>query len=107
MITPVLQLFASSGVFFKESGRPDAIRGLRSFIAMYRPHKAREETVLFPALRAIVSRDEYEEMGEEFEEKERRLFGPDGFDKNMNAVSELEKEFNIFNLSEFTSKIEK
>ncbi|AHF17361.1 hypothetical protein NIASO_06125 [Niabella soli DSM 19437] len=30
---------------------------------MYRPHEAREDTVLFPAFRKIVSRHEYDSLG--------------------------------------------
>ncbi len=33
---------------------------LRAFLRMYRPHEAREDTVLFPAFRSIVSPHEYE-----------------------------------------------
>jgi len=46
---------------------------LRLFIRMYRPHAAREDTVLFPAFRSIVSAHEYAALGEEFEEKEHAL----------------------------------
>lgn len=48
---------------------------LRLFIRMYRPHAARENTVLFPAFRSIVSAHEYAALGEEFEKKEHALFG--------------------------------
>jgi len=43
---------------------------LRSFARMYRPHEAREDTVLFPALRSVVTRPELSELGEQFEAKE-------------------------------------
>jgi hypothetical protein len=36
---------------------------------MYRPHEAREDTVLFPALREIVSEQEFGALGEDFEKK--------------------------------------
>ncbi len=34
---------------------------------MYRPHEAREDTILFPALRKLVSKNEYHSLGEKFE----------------------------------------
>jgi hemerythrin-like domain-containing protein len=40
------------------------------FIRMCAPHEAREDTVLFPAFRGIVSGNEYASLGEEFEKKE-------------------------------------
>jgi hypothetical protein len=46
---------------------------------MYRPHEAREDTELFPALRAVVSPHELDAMAEDFERSERRKLGDDGF----------------------------
>ena len=40
---------------------------LRAFIRMYNPHEAREDTVLFPGFRKIVSGHEYDSLGEDFE----------------------------------------
>jgi len=47
---------------------------LNDFSGMYRPHEAREDTVLFPAIRKIVSKDEYYALGEDFEHREHELF---------------------------------
>lgn len=47
---------------------------------MYRPHEAREDTVLFPAFRKLVSHHEYGALGEAFEKNEHQLFGQDGFE---------------------------
>ena len=75
---------------------------LADFNAMYRPHEAREDTVLFPALRKIVSKNEYYALGEDFEKKEHELFGRDGFDKTVDRVAEIEKKIGIYDLSRFT-----
>ena len=64
---------------------------LRLFIRMYRPHEAREDTVLFPAIRSIVSPHEYGALGEEFEDKEHELFGEGGFEEVVASVAGLEK----------------
>src|SRR5713226_9294938 len=77
---------------------------LRSFLRMYRPHEAREDTVLFPAFRSIVSAHEYDALGEDFEKKEDELFGEDGFFKVVDQVAQLEKKLGIFELSQFTPK---
>ena len=75
---------------------------LTAFVRMYRPHEAREDTVLFPALHELVSKHEYDAMGEQFEKIERQTFGGDGFDMAVDKVTELEKQFGIYDISEFT-----
>jgi hemerythrin-like domain-containing protein len=78
---------------------------LRQFIRMYNPHEAREDTVLFPEFRKIVSGHEYDSLGEEFERKEHELFGEDGFEQMVNKVAGIEKRLGIYELSQFTPKI--
>ena len=75
---------------------------LRAFLRMYRPHEAREDTVLFPAFRSIVSPHEYDALGEDFEKKEDELFGEEGFFKVVDQVAELEKKLGIYDLAQFT-----
>lgn len=78
---------------------------LRQFIRMYNPHEAREDTVLFPAFRKIVSANEYASLGEDFEKKEHELFGEDGFEKMVDKVTNIEKKLGIYELAQFTPKI--
>jgi hemerythrin-like domain-containing protein len=75
---------------------------LRSFIRMYGPHAAREDTVLFPALHGIVSAREYDDLGEDFEKKEQQLFGGDGFEKMVDRIASIEKSLGIYDLGQFT-----
>ena len=77
---------------------------LRAFLRMYRPHEAREDTVLFPAFRSIVSPHEYDALGDDFEKKEDELFGDEGFFKVVDQVAELEKKLGIYDLAQFTPK---
>lgn len=78
---------------------------LNDFSGMYRPHEAREDTVLFPTIRKIVSKDEYYALGEDFERREHELFGEDGFDSMVEKVAALEKQLGIYELSQFTPTI--
>ena len=78
---------------------------LNEFVRMYEPHEAREDTVLFPAFRKIVSKHEYDALGEDFETKENQIFHGDGFEKNVDAVAKLEKELGIYDLAQFTPKV--
>jgi hemerythrin-like domain-containing protein len=81
------------------------IKLLTDFNTMYRPHEAREDTVLFPAFRKIVSRHEYDSLGEEFEKNEQKLFGKDGFESMVEKVSGLERSLSIYELAQFTPKL--
>jgi hemerythrin-like domain-containing protein len=76
----------------------------RQFSTMYAPHEAREDTVLFPALRKLVSKQEYAALGEDFEKKEHQLFGEDGFDTMVDRVAAIEKTLGIYDLAQFTPK---
>ncbi len=75
---------------------------LTSFIKMYRPHEAREDTVLFPALRDIISKHEFDSLGEDFEKREHQLFGKDGFEQFVGKVGTIEKQLGIYDLAQFT-----
>jgi hemerythrin-like domain-containing protein len=81
------------------------INSMRLFIRMYNPHAAREDTVLFPAFRGIVTPGEFDALGEEFEKKEDKLFGKNGFFKVVDQVEEIEKKLDISDLSKFTPKL--
>jgi hypothetical protein len=72
---------------------------------MYRPHEAREDTILFPALRKIISKNEYYALGEDFEDKEHELFGEDGFEATVDKVANIEKQLGIYELSQFTPEL--
>lgn len=75
------------------------------FNNMYRPHETREDTVLFPAFRKIVSKHEYDSLGEEFEKNEHKLFGVGGFETMVNRVMDIEKSLDIYELSQFTARV--
>ena len=75
---------------------------LRAFTRMYRPHAAREDTVLFPAFLEMVSAAELAELGEKFEKEEERRFGEKGFEKMVERVAGIEKQFGIEDIARFT-----
>ncbi len=75
---------------------------LRVFIRMYRPHAARESTILFPQIGAVVGPKEYDEMGDKFEEIEHQKFGKAGFEGVVEKIAELEKSLGIYDLASFT-----
>ncbi len=80
------------------------IQSLTAFNTMYRPHETREDTVLFPAFRKIVSKHEYDSLGEEFEKNEHKLFGDNGFESMVEKVANIEKTLGIYELNQFTPR---
>jgi hemerythrin-like domain-containing protein len=75
---------------------------MKAFLLLYRPHAAREDTVLFPALHDVYSQREYRELGEQFEDRERKLFGENGFEEIVGQVADIEKTLGIFDLARFS-----
>ena len=100
----IIQL-ADMDILSNEESAKQMIEWLQSFNTMYRPHEAREDTVLFPALRKIVSKNEFYSLGEDFEKKEHELFGQDGFEGVVEKVANLEKKLGINDLNQFTPMI--
>lgn len=99
----IMQLTKSQTATEEENQK--LIQLLAAFNTMYRPHEAREDTVLFPAFRKIVSKHEYDSLGEEFENNEHKLFGEDGFETMVNKVADIEKSLGIYELSQFTPQV--
>lgn len=103
-LTDVVLRNARDDQFRKAESRQEIIRACEAFIRMYRPHEAREDTVLFPALYKVVGTKAVKELGERFEQEEHRLFGEDGFAKTVDQVAAIEKQLGIYDLAAFTPK---
>ncbi len=107
----IQQIYGGTPLIWKGKGKgtgflkQDLSSAMQEFIKMYRPHAAREDTVIFPAFRSIVSPMEFDDLGEKFEDKERELFGKEGFEKMVESVGEIEKKLGIHELSKFTPKV--
>jgi hemerythrin-like domain-containing protein len=103
-LTDVLLRVTTGDQFVKVDSRQAAMDTCTAYVRMYRPHEAREDTVLFPALYQVIGPKEVKELGEQFEEQEHRLFGDDGFQKAVENVAAIEKNLGIYDLAFFTPK---
>ncbi len=96
-------LAASTGAAaFNQPPQEALLRDMSAFIRMYEPHEAREDTVVFPALRDVVPAAEFRDMAETFEDEEHRRFGAAGFQGVVDKVADIEKSIGIYDLSQFT-----
>jgi len=84
----------------QSGGLPEA---LESFVLMYQEHTAREDTVIFPAWHKQLSSGHYDDMGDKFEDIERRQFGHDGFEDAVTQISRIEAQLNLADLAQFTA----
>ncbi len=85
--------------------QPHELRAaLAQFVRMYEPHAAREDTVLFPAFRKLLTPKELDELGDEFEKRERQMFKGDGFGQGVATVTRIEQALGIHSLAQFTPK---
>ena len=103
-VTDVILRAATADRFPQEDARKELVAACRGFIRMYRPHEAREDTVLFPALHKIVPAKQLKDLGEQFEKEEDRLFGEEGFEKTVAEVAVIEKQLGIYDLSQFAPR---
>ena len=99
----ILEL-AQPDQFRVKGNQHQLVNACASFIRMYRPHEAREDTVLFPALRTILKPKQVEELGERMEEDEKKVLGDEGFEKSVDQVATIEKQLGIYELAQFTPK---
>jgi hemerythrin-like domain-containing protein len=101
-VTAQIEQLAKPALWKDAKQRANLQHSLESFVRMYRPHEAREDTILFPALHTIVSKSEFDSMGDQFESQEHKMFGEEGFEGQVGRVGELEKKLGIFDLAKFT-----
>jgi hemerythrin-like domain-containing protein len=99
------QVTAEIEIALQKKDHVHLITYLHAFTRMYRPHEAREDTILFPAFQSLVSKKEYKELGELFESREHQLFGKEGFEGQVDRVGEIERRLGIYDLSQFTPKV--
>jgi hemerythrin-like domain-containing protein len=85
-----------------QAKRDAVVQDMSAFIRMYEPHEAREDTVVFPALRQVVPANEFRDMADMFEDEEHRRFGQAGFEGVVTKVADIEKSLGIYDLNQFT-----
>ena len=82
---------------------PTMAKAMTAFARMYEAHAAREDTIVFPAFKQAVGAKGYDELGDQFEEIERKTFGGDGFDIAMGKIADIERALGLSDLAAFTA----
>jgi hemerythrin-like domain-containing protein len=74
----------------------------QSFVLMYQNHAAREDTIVFPAWKKNFSNKQLDEISDQFEDIEQKMFGKDGFEDAEKKISSIETELGLGDLAQFT-----
>jgi hemerythrin-like domain-containing protein len=104
VVTAEILHLSTPAMFTDAQNRERLVTAVESFIRMYRPHEAREDTVLFPALRTILPPHQVASLGDRMEEAEHKVLGDEGFERSVAQVAAIEKQLGIYDLSQFTPK---
>lgn len=81
----------------------DMATALTAFERMYAHHAAQEDTVIFPAWKKAIGSHAVEEMGDRFEDIEKKQFGGDGFDMAVKRIADIEQTLGMSDLAQFTA----
>jgi hemerythrin-like domain-containing protein len=103
-VTARILRFSTPDQFRSPDIRTQLTSSCQSFIRMYRPHESREDTVLFPALRTLLTPKQVQALGDKMEEDEHKVLGEEGFEKSVDKVASIEKTLGIYELGQFTPK---
>jgi hemerythrin-like domain-containing protein len=103
-VTAEILRLSQPSLFRSAANRAQLVAACQAFIRMYRPHEAREDTVLFPALRTILSAKQVAALGDRMEEDEHKVLGEEGFERSVDKVAALEVQLGIGDLRLFTPR---
>lgn len=104
-LTDMTLSLADTGTHQSQPGKKKLTDSLDLFIRMYSPHEAREDTVLYPAYRSVVTHKEFNAMGAYFVFKQQEHLEKTGFEGLTQQIAEIEKSLGIYDLSQFTARL--
>jgi hemerythrin-like domain-containing protein len=101
-ITGFVKTSCASGRVGAADAEPVA-RALESMAQMYEAHTAFEDTVVFPAWKKTMSEHQLKDMGDRFEDIEKKTFHGDGFDMAQAQIGRIEQRLGLQNLAAYTA----
>jgi len=78
-------------------------QALGRFVLMYQNHTAREDTIVFPAWKLALSERQIDELGEQFEDIEKKTFGHDGYEDAVRQIARIEQAYGLTDIRQFTA----
>ena len=78
-------------------------RALETFARMYEHHAAVEDTIIFPAWKQTMTKDELDKISDDFEEIEHQQFGKDGYEDAVKQIADIEASLGLADLGQYTA----
>ncbi|MGE5556966.1 MAG: hemerythrin domain-containing protein [Caulobacteraceae bacterium] len=82
----------------------EIVDSCKTFTQMYRHHSAREDTILFPALYDICTREDIDDIKGKMEERDERFEKDKGLERLLANISRIEQAAGTADLSRYTPK---
>jgi hemerythrin-like domain-containing protein len=95
-------LTVSAGDLSSAAAKSSLKASLDSFVRMYEPHEAWEDTVIYPALRAQESQRTLDLLAERFHDLENTQYGDTALAQILERVTGVEQQLGIADLATFT-----
>ena len=105
VLTQFILAHATASGVASRGVRGELAAAMQAFVRMYEPHEAREDTVVFPAFRQLVSPAELAGLGQHFTDLEHQQFGQDELTAMVGRVAAVEQALGIYDLARFTPDV--
>jgi hemerythrin-like domain-containing protein len=83
------------------SAAESLVKVLPAFVLMYQNHAAREDTIVFPAWKTVLSQKQLDELGDKFENIEKQQFGTDGYEEAVKQIGTIEQRLGLADIAQF------
>ena len=87
----------------KLGNAPEFAGALEAFARMYEHHAAVEDTIIFPAWKQTMTKDQLDKISDDFEEIEQKQFGKDGYEDAVKRIADVEASLGLADLGQFTA----
>ena len=101
-VTELILTTAAGGGVVRGATAATLARAIGLFVTMYEPHEAREDTVIYPAYRKLLSPADVADLSDRFASLQSQQFGPNAFAEMVGKVVVIEQALGIYDLNRFT-----
>lgn len=87
----------------KISNTQEFSQALETFARMYEHHTAAEDTIIFPAWKQTMTKDDLDKISDDFEGIEQQQFGKDGYEDAVKKIADIEASLGLADLAQYTA----
>jgi hemerythrin-like domain-containing protein len=101
-VTELILVKAAGGGVVRGDTAATLAQAIGLFVTMYEPHEAREDTVIYPAYRSLLSPADIASLSDRFASLQSEQFGANAFAEMVGRVVTIEQALGIYDLTQFT-----